>query len=91
MRYANRIDAGRALARALREYAGRNDVLVLGLPRGGVPVAAQVATALSAPLDVFLVRKIGVPGQPELAMGARRRRDINGPECSTDVERTSEK
>jgi erythromycin esterase-like protein/predicted phosphoribosyltransferase len=70
VRYANRTDAGRALAHALRDYAGRSDVIVLGLPRGGVPVAAEVARALGAPLDVFLVRKIGVPDQPELAMGA---------------------
>ncbi|TAK14489.1 MAG: erythromycin esterase [Acidobacteria bacterium] len=70
MRYADRRDAGRALARELASYAHRSDVIVLGLPRGGVPVAAEVAAALSAPLDVYLVRKIGVPGQPELAMGA---------------------
>lgn len=70
LRYVDRIDAGRALARALQTYAHRSDVIVLGLPRGGVPVAAEVARALAAPLDVFLVRKIGVPGQPELAMGA---------------------
>lgn len=70
MRYRNRIDAGRELARHLTRYAGRSDVVVLALPRGGVPVAAQVAARLNAPLDVFLVRKIGVPGHPELAMGA---------------------
>ena len=70
LRYSNRTDAGRALARALRDFANRTDVIVLGLPRGGVPVAAEVAKSLAAPLDVFLVRKIGVPGQPELAMGA---------------------
>lgn len=69
-RYADRSDAGRALAALLADYAGRSDVIVLGLPRGGVPVAAQVARALGAPLDVLVVRKIGVPGQPELAMGA---------------------
>ena len=68
--FANRVDAGRRLARQLTEYSGRSDVIVLGLPRGGVPVAAEVATALDAPLDVFLVRKLGVPGHPELAMGA---------------------
>src|SRR5207237_9059870 len=62
--------AGRALAERLVHYAGRDDVLVLGLPRGGVPVAAEVARALRAPLDVFLVRKLGLPGQEELAMGA---------------------
>src|SRR5581483_4061148 len=69
-RFANRRAAGRALASRLSEYAGRNDVMVLGLPRGGVPVAAEVARALGAPLDVFLVRKLGLPGQEELAMGA---------------------
>ena len=70
MRYRNREDAGRQLARSLSMYGGRSDVLVLGLPRGGVPVAAAVAAALAAPLDVFLVRKLGVPGHEELAMGA---------------------
>ena len=70
MRFRNRIDAGRQLAAQLREYAGRSDVLVLALPRGGVPVASEVAASLGAPLDVFLVRKLGVPGHPELAMGA---------------------
>lgn len=68
--FANRRVAGLELASRLREYAGRDDVLVLGLPRGGVPVAYEIATALGAPLDVFLVRKLGVPGHPELAMGA---------------------
>ena len=70
MRFHNRVDAGRQLAAQLTEYAGRSDVIVLGLPRGGVPVAHEVATRLKAPLDVFLVRKLGVPGHPELAMGA---------------------
>lgn len=70
MRFADRIDAGRALAARLGAYAGREDVIVLGLPRGGVPVAAEVARELGAPLDVLLVRKLGVPAQPELAMGA---------------------
>ena len=70
MRYANRADAGRALAASLEKYAGRPDVVVLGLPRGGVPVAWQVADALEAPLDVFLVRKLGFPGSEEFAMGA---------------------
>ncbi|HYN06752.1 MAG TPA: phosphoribosyltransferase [Vicinamibacterales bacterium] len=70
LRFANRVDAGRRLARKLTAYAGRSDVIVLGLPRGGVPVAAEVARQLEAPLDVFLVRKLGVPGHPELAMGA---------------------
>jgi putative phosphoribosyl transferase len=68
--FANRADAGRQLAARLTRYAGRSDVIVLGLPRGGVPVAVQVAHRLKAPLDVFLVRKLGVPGYPELAMGA---------------------
>ena len=70
MRFRDRIDAGRQLARALQPYASRDDVLVFGLPRGGVPVAFEVAQALHAPLDVFIVRKLGVPFQPELAMGA---------------------
>lgn len=69
-RFRDRTDAGRRLARQLGDYAGDTDVLVLGLPRGGVPVAYEVARALDAPLDVFLVRKLGVPGQEELAMGA---------------------
>ena len=68
--FANRADAGRALARQLGHYAGRDGVVVLGLPRGGVPVAAEVAAALGVPLDVFVVRKLGVPGRAELAMGA---------------------
>jgi putative phosphoribosyl transferase len=68
--FSDRADAGRVLAEELREYAGRPDVIVLGLPRGGVPVAYEVACALRAPLDVFLVRKLGAPGQEELAMGA---------------------
>jgi putative phosphoribosyl transferase len=70
MRFVNRLDAGRQLAGQLTEYAGRRDVVVLALPRGGVPVAFEVALKLGAPLDVFLVRKLGVPGHPELAMGA---------------------
>ena len=69
-RFRDRFDAGRFLARQLGEYAGRNDVLVLALPRGGVPVGYEVARALGAPLDVFIVRKLGVPGHDELAMGA---------------------
>lgn len=68
--FEDRIDAGKTLAALLQRYAGRTDVVVLGLPRGGVPVAAAVAAALAAPLDVFTVRKIGVPGHRELAMGA---------------------
>lgn len=69
MRFYDRADAGRRLASALSAYAGRKPV-VLALPRGGVPVAAVVAAALGAPLDLVLVRKIGAPGQPELALGA---------------------
>jgi putative phosphoribosyl transferase len=69
-KYRDRRDAGRTLAAALGEYAGREDVVVLALPRGGVPVAFEVAEALGAPLDVFVVRKLGVPWQEELAMGA---------------------
>jgi putative phosphoribosyl transferase len=68
--FPDRTEAGRHLGQALRRYAGRDDVIVLGLPRGGVPVAAEVAETLGAPLDVFLVRKLGVPGHEELAMGA---------------------
>jgi putative phosphoribosyl transferase len=69
-RYRDRTDAGRHLAARLREYADRTDVIVLALPRGGVPVAYEVARALHAPLDVFVVRKLGLPAHPELAMGA---------------------
>ncbi len=69
-RFANRTEAGRALGALLLEYAGRGDVVVFGLPRGGVPVAAEVALALRAPLEVLVVRKLGAPGRPELAMGA---------------------
>jgi predicted phosphoribosyltransferase len=68
--FQNRGDAGRHLATQLQEYRGRPDVLVLGLPRGGVPVAYEVAYELGVPLDVFIVRKLGVPGHEELAMGA---------------------
>ena len=70
MLFKNRTEAGQKLAQELKAYANRPDVLVLGLPRGGVPVAFEVAKALNAPLDVFLVRKLGVPGHEELAMGA---------------------
>ena len=69
-RFEDRTEAGQVLARFLRDYAGREDVRVLALPRGGVPVAFEVARALGAPLDVFLVRKLGTPGHEELAMGA---------------------
>jgi predicted phosphoribosyltransferase len=68
--FADRREAGSELAGRLQAYAGRPDVIVLALPRGGVPVGYEVARALSAPLDVFLVRKLGVPGHRELAMGA---------------------
>ena len=69
--FRDRDDAGRKLGRALADKLGRrDDLIVLGLPRGGVPVAAHVAEALGAPLDVFIVRKLGVPGHEELAMGA---------------------
>jgi predicted phosphoribosyltransferase len=70
MRFHDRTDGGRQLAARLTAYAGRSDVTVLALPRGGVPVAREVATRLGAPLDIFLVRKLGVPGHPEFAMGA---------------------
>jgi putative phosphoribosyl transferase len=69
-RFRNRTEAGRILARSLEDYADRDDVIVLALPRGGVPVGYEVAKALGAPLDVFVVRKVGVPGHEELAMGA---------------------
>jgi predicted phosphoribosyltransferase len=69
-RFRDRTEAGRLLAERLRDYAGRDDVVVLGLPRGGVPVAYEVAKRLGAPLGVFLVRKVGLPGHEELAMGA---------------------
>jgi predicted phosphoribosyltransferase len=68
--FANRREAGRRLAAQLQQYAGRRDVIVLALPRGGVPVGYEIALALDVPLDVFEVRKLGVPGQQELAMGA---------------------
>ncbi|WP_086134843.1 phosphoribosyltransferase [Methylocaldum sp. SAD2] len=68
--FENRTDAGRKLAEALGAYAGRSDLIVLALPRGGVPVAYEVARALKAPLDLLIVRKLGTPGNPELAMGA---------------------
>jgi putative phosphoribosyl transferase len=74
--FKDRADAGRQLAPRLRHYANASDVLVLGLPRGGVPVAFEVATALDVPLDVFNVRKLGTPGQEELAMGAIASGDV---------------
>jgi len=70
MIYRDRVDAGKQLAKRLTDFAGRDDVLVLALPRGGVPVAYEVAKALQVPMDIFLVRKLGVPGHEELAMGA---------------------
>src|SRR5438874_8839206 len=68
--FPNRAEAGRGLGLKLAKYAGRDDVIVLGLPRGGVPVAYEVAQQLRVPLDVFVVRKLGVPGFEELALGA---------------------
>lgn len=68
--FKDRVDAGKKLAKRLENFAGRKDVIVLALPRGGVPIAFEVAKAINAPLDVFLVRKLGMPGQEEFAMGA---------------------
>jgi putative phosphoribosyl transferase len=70
MKFTDRAEAGRTLAGKLQHYAGRDDTVVLGLPRGGVPVAFEIARDLAVPLEVFLVRKLGVPGQEEFAMGA---------------------
>ena len=70
MIFHNRSEAGKYLANKLAQYTDREDLLVLALPRGGVPVGFEVARKLNAPLDIFLVRKLGVPGQEELAMGA---------------------
>src|ERR1700693_3653398 len=70
MVFLDRTEAGRQLAQQLKSYARRGDVIVLGVPRGGVPVAFEVAAALNAPLDVFVLRKLGVPGREELAFGA---------------------
>src|SRR3954468_1196183 len=70
MRFTDRRDAGRQLAERLSAYEGRRDVIVLALPRGGVPVAAEISRDLGVPFDIFLVRKLGVPSHPELAMGA---------------------
>jgi putative phosphoribosyl transferase len=74
--FEDRADAGRRLADKLTAYGNRNDVIVLALPRGGVPVAYEVARELDLPLDIFLVRKLGVPGQEELAMGAIASGDV---------------
>lgn len=79
--FTDRHSAGRVLARALEPYAGQPGIVVLALPRGGVPVAYEVARALHAPLDVFAVRKLGVPGHEELAMGAVASGDV----CVLDV------
>src|SRR5258708_4372089 len=68
--FADRHEAGIELASRLRTYRGRSDLVVLALPRGGVPVAFEIAEALDAPLDIFVVRKLGMPGHPEFAMGA---------------------
>ena len=68
--FKDRLDAGRKLAKKLSKYANRSDILILGLPRGGVPVAFEVAKELNVKMDVFVVRKLGVPGNEELAMGA---------------------
>ena len=70
MAFKDRTEAGKILARKLQKYADRPDLLVLALPRGGVPVAYEIALALDCPLDLFIVRKLGVPGHEELAMGA---------------------
>src|SRR5262245_55160920 len=69
-RFANRTEAGRLLAQSLERFRGTPDLIVLGLPRGGVPVACEVARTLEAPLDVLVVRKLGMPGQEEFAIGA---------------------
>jgi predicted phosphoribosyltransferase len=75
-RFANREEAGRMLAEALSAYTGRSDIFILALPRGGVPVAYEVAKTLLAPMDLWLVRKLGVPGQEELALGALAAKNI---------------
>ncbi len=74
--FSNRAEAGKMLAEALSDYIGRSDIFVLALPRGGVPVAYEVARKLAAPLDLWLVRKLGVPGQEELALGALAGKNI---------------
>ena len=74
--FQDRREAGQALAKELSDYADREDVVVLGLPRGGVPVAFEVSEALDVPLDVFVVRKLGLPRNPELAMGAIASGDV---------------
>ena len=79
-RFRNRTEAGRQLATYLKKYANRSDVLVIGLPRGGVPVAFEVAKAINAPLDICLVRKLGVPGHKEPGHGGDRVRGHSGPQ-----------
>jgi predicted phosphoribosyltransferase len=74
--FKNRMDAGRKLAGELSEYANRKDVILLALPRGGVPVAYEIAKQLKVPMDIFLIRKLGVPGNEELAMGAIDSEDV---------------
>src|SRR5262245_10535955 len=76
MFFSDRGEAGRLLASRLANYRGRADELILGLPRGGIPVAYEVGAALGLPVDVFVVRKLGVPGQEELAMGAIATGDV---------------
>ena len=75
-KYANRRDAGKILADLLKQYANQPDILVLALPRGGVPVAYEIANSLNLPFDIFIVRKLGVPGFSELAMGAIASNDV---------------
>src|SRR5438445_12997764 len=70
MTFRDRREGGKAVAELLLKYAGRDDAIVLALPRGGVPLGDEVAKRLGVPLDIFIVRKLGVPGQPELALGA---------------------
>ena len=100
--FRDRVDAGQQLAAHLTRYRDRPDVIVLGLPRGGIPVAAEVAEALHAPLDGFLVRKLGVPGHEELAMGAiasgglrvlndETMRDLGIPESVADAVEANER
>src|SRR5437868_5573470 len=74
--FADRREAGKELAAKLAAYRGRQNVVVLALPRGGVPVAFEIAEALDAPLDIFVVRKLGMPGHPEFAMGAIASGDV---------------
>ena len=83
-RFRDRTEAGRLLASQLVRYVSRPNLLILALPRGGVPVAFEIARTLHAPLDIFLVRKLGVPGQEELAMGASRQRQC----ASTAIRRS---